>query len=275
MQAALGLAIAAGDAAAVDRPTQPHGRLEEASNPANPPPVGFSPLPPTEAVRVVRTVDDREIRKGELDEALLAMMRSAGTPGLSIAVLNRAEVVYRRAFGLQDVRSAKKVDEQTVFEAASLSKPLFAYFVMKHVDRGLIELDRPLYQYRPHPDLEHDERHQLITARMVLSHTSGLPNWREGQLEIHFTPGTRQSYSGEGYQYLANVLAHVRGVDDVGLGRLFQSEVAQPLGAAPLNYIWNESIARRLEPPIITPATTAISGPIAASTDETVSAWCS
>jgi CubicO group peptidase (beta-lactamase class C family) len=69
------------------------------------------------------------------------------------------------------------VNDQTLFEAASVSKPIFAYFVMRMVEKGLLNLDTPLYKYLPYPDIEHDDRYKLITARMVLNHTTGFPNW--------------------------------------------------------------------------------------------------
>ena len=101
------------------------------------------------------------------------------------------------------------------------------------MEEGKLDLDRPLYKYYPYPDIAHDERYKQITARMVLSHQAGFPNWREddgGQLKIHFEPGTDYRYSGEGYQYLALVLREITGTDWAGLEALFQERVAEPLG---------------------------------------------
>jgi CubicO group peptidase (beta-lactamase class C family) len=99
-----------------------------------------------------------------------------------------------------------------VFAAASLSKPVFAAGVMSLVDDGLLELDRPLSRYLPAPYLAHDEAAAAITARMVLSHTTGFPNWRQdGPLLLRWPPGTRWGYSGEGYSYLQQVVEHLVG----------------------------------------------------------------
>jgi CubicO group peptidase (beta-lactamase class C family) len=70
--------------------------------------------------------------------------------------------------------------------AASLTKAVFAYLVLQLADKRLLDLDKPVYQYLPKPlpeypdytDLATDPRYQRITARRLLSHTSGLPNWR-------------------------------------------------------------------------------------------------
>ena len=113
---------------------------------------------------------------------------------------------------MTNVDTRAVLDEQSIFEAASLSKPVFAYFVMKLVDKGQLNLDTPLYKYMPYPDIEKDERYKFITARMVLTHQTGLPNWRyfdladssmhikRGDLYLKFTPGTNFSYSGEAYR---------------------------------------------------------------------------
>ena len=86
-------------------------------------------------------------------------------------------------------------------KAQSMSKPVFAYVVMKLSEDGALDLDTPLTTYSRERLLVNDSRLDRITARHVLSHTSGLQNWRSASepLSIHFTPGERWLYSGEGY----------------------------------------------------------------------------
>ncbi|MEO0584514.1 MAG: serine hydrolase domain-containing protein, partial [Bacteroidota bacterium] len=102
------------------------------------------------------------------------------------------------------------------------------------VEEGKLDLDQPLYTYLPYPDIAYDERYKQITARMVLCHRTGFPNWRsdhpENKLFLKFDPGTDFNYSGEGYQYLAKVLKHIEGTDWEGLEARFQEKVAQPFG---------------------------------------------
>ena len=137
----------------------------------------------------------------EMDDFFRGVIDSLDIPGLSVAVINDAKIVYRGDFGLTSLATQDTVTDQTIFEAASLSKPLFAYFAMKQVEKGLLDLDKPLYEYLPYPDIEYDERYKLINARMILSHSSGFPNRRQDSLKIAITPGSNYSYSGEGNKY--------------------------------------------------------------------------
>src|SRR6185312_17072903 len=96
--------------------------------------------------------------------------------------------------------------------SASLSKAAFATVVMRLVQQRKLDLDKPVYQYLPNPlpeypsyaDLSGDPRYKKITLRMLLSHTTGFANWRafedDHKLKIHFEPGTRYAYSGEGIE---------------------------------------------------------------------------
>jgi CubicO group peptidase (beta-lactamase class C family) len=149
----------------------------------------------------------------ELEKQIPGLMAEAKTPGLSIAIIRDAKVLWRRGFGVRDSASKEPVDNDTVFEAASVSKTVFAYAVMKLCEKGVINLDTPLTKYTSERFLESDPRLDLITARHVLSHTSGFQNWRSEKepLKIHFTPGEKFSYSGEGYSYLQSVVTHLTG----------------------------------------------------------------
>ena len=178
----------------------------------------------------------------ELDSFFTALMDSLNMPGLSVAIINNATVVYHTSMGEKSMETHTPVGPDTYFEAASLSKPLFAFFVMKQLEKGVLDLDTPLYTYLPYPDIEYDERYKLITARMVLSHSSGFPNWREDSLKIMFDPGTNYLYSGEGYRYLAQVIAKNNDVSISQLDSLFQAEIARPLGAMKMTYQWKEEL---------------------------------
>jgi CubicO group peptidase (beta-lactamase class C family) len=179
-------------------------------------------------------LDGSPVTLEQTNAFLQDVMQRHGVPGLSIAVINDGQVRYYSALGKADVENNSPVTEQTVFEAASLSKPLFAYFVMGFVESGKLNLDKPLWRYLRHPDLPLDKNARSLTARMVLSHTSGLPNWRseldDKKLRFIAAPGKQHAYSGEAYQYLAKVLAKIEKTDARGLNILFQQRVSQPLG---------------------------------------------
>lgn len=183
--------------------------------------------------KTIETVSGRSIETGDLDSLIRHTMDSLQFPGLSIAVINDAEVVYHNFFGVKNSLSNTPVNDSTLFEGASLSKPLFAYFVMKLAEQHVIHLDSPLYKYLPHPSIkDNDERYKLITARMVLSHTTGFPNWSvDKPIEMAFMPGTGFSYSGEAHQYLTALLAvQMKTNWQSGLDSIFQKVVALPLG---------------------------------------------
>ena len=93
----------------------------------------------------IKTIDGEKLSVGHLDEFILKAMDSVGVPGLSIAIINDANIVYHRAFGVTDIEKKTPVTDKTIFEGASLSKPLFAYFVMKMVEKGVLNLDEPYF----------------------------------------------------------------------------------------------------------------------------------
>lgn len=174
-----------------------------------------------------------DIKKETLDKHLKEQIEELSIPGMSIAVINDGKIVYTNVFGYADVSKEKPITCQTIFEGASISKSVFAFFVMTFVEEGKLDLDKPLFEYYPHPDIKDDERYKKITARMVLCHRSGLPNWREDEddkkLKTKFEPNTDYLYSGEGFQYLAMVLMHIENTDHQGLEKLFQERIAKPL----------------------------------------------
>src|ERR1044071_3487603 len=134
-----------------------------------------------------------------LERLVPRVMRDGHVPGLSIVVIRDRKVVWERAFGVANAETKAPLTRDAIFESASLTKPMFAYAVLKLVDAGVLSLDVPLSNYLDEPVT--DPRMKKITARMVLTHTTGYQNEvMPGQtLEVHFEPGSRFSYSGAGY----------------------------------------------------------------------------
>jgi CubicO group peptidase (beta-lactamase class C family) len=169
------------------------------------------------------------------------LMQQADIPGISIALIENGRTAWLRSFGTVDPATNAPVTDHTSFSAASLSKPVFAYAVLKLVDKGKLDLDTPLTHYwpgdGPYPiDPANDPRLSQITARIVLSHRTGFPNWRpDGKpLTIYFTPGSRFSYSGEGYVYLQRTIERIEGKP---LNQIMQELVFTPLGMNDSTYI--------------------------------------
>lgn len=172
----------------------------------------------------------------ELEKDIPGWLREASVPGMSIAVIRGGKTYWVHGFGVKDAKTGQPVTDQTTFEAASLSKPVFAYGVLKLVDEGKLDLDAPLTKYLPQRYIEGDERLDKITARIVMSHRTGFRNWRNNEgLKIYFTPGERFSYSGEGFVYLQKVVEQITGKK---LNEYMSEAVFVPLGMTNSSYVW-------------------------------------
>src|SRR5215469_7641792 len=171
----------------------------------------------------------------QLERDIPELMKKDRVPGLSIALIRSGKTTWMHGFGIKEAQTNHPVTEDTVFEAASLSKPVFTYGVLKLVEQGKLGLDVPLTTYMPKPYIT-DDRLEKITARIVLSHRTGFPNWRDGDsLPIYFTPGERFSYSGEGYIYLQRVIEQITGKP---LNEYMTEAVFKPLGMNSSSYVW-------------------------------------
>lgn len=197
-----------------------------------------------QAQKTIRTISGKKIKAVQLDQLIKQTIDSLGIAGISIAIINNAEIKYLRTFGVMNKETRQPIDANTIFEAASLSKPLFAYFFMKMAEKRVVSLDEPIYNTLSYPwPKENDERYKLITPRLVLSHQTGFPNWANNKLvELKFTPGDGFSYSGEAYQHLTAWLATKNDTNwQAGLEEIFQKEVAKPLAMQHTYFIGNES----------------------------------
>jgi CubicO group peptidase (beta-lactamase class C family) len=104
------------------------------------------------------------------------------------------------------------------------------------VDAGLIELDRPLFDHLPLAEVS-TPRMKRVTPRHVLSHTTGLPHWRQQPepLEPATEPGQVFRYSGEGLFYLQRVVEALSGKP---FSRLMREQVLDPLEMVESSYVW-------------------------------------
>jgi len=176
-----------------------------------------------------------------LEQTLPELMRKYCVPGMSLTLIRDGSIYWVKSFGVKDGKVP--VTKDTTFEAASLSKVVFAYAVLKLVDQGKIDLDAPLQHYLDTPYIPGDTRINKITARMVLSHRTGLPNWRPKEgLTIHFDPGDHFSYSGEGFVFLAKA---VERITDKSLNDFMQQMVFTPLGMTSSSYVWRQEYEAR------------------------------
>lgn len=195
-----------------------------------------------------------------VDAQMQRLMRATQAQGLALAVIDDGKVVQVHAAGKRNA-AGEPLQPDTIMYAASLTKAAFAYMVLQLVDDGIVDLDRPIAayldrplpeypadkRYAPWPDLKDDPRWQQITPRMLLSHRSGFSNFAflepEGKLRLHFDPGTRYAYSGEGLILLQFVLEQGVGLD---VGKEMQRRVFDRLGMTRTSMTWRADFAGNL-----------------------------
>jgi len=170
----------------------------------------------------------------DLEQYIPMRMRDARVPGLSIALIRNAHLAWAEGFGFSDPGGSVPVTTGTVFEGASLSKPIAAYAALQLVAEGRMGLDVPLSAYLTDQYLPASAYRDQITLRRVLSHTSGLSNnliWKSTR--IRFEPGSRFSYSGMGFVYLQKVMECLTGT---AFGTYMRTAVFEPLAMSSSTY---------------------------------------
>ena len=181
-----------------------------------------------------------------IDSTARALMQREKVQGLALAVINGGKVVHVTAYGVRNA-ARDPLTTQTIMYGASLTKTAFAYMVMQLVDEGRLDLDasiadllpRPLPTYDDYHDLAADPRWKALTMRVLLTHTTGLANFRwlenDGKLRFHYDPGTRYGYSGEGFYIAQLVLEEALGLD---VGREMQTRVFDRFGMTRTSMQW-------------------------------------
>jgi CubicO group peptidase (beta-lactamase class C family) len=174
----------------------------------------------------------------ELDAVLRDPLVQTAIPGLSLATVRGGEIDSVHAIGIRGGHHQTRVDAHTVFEAASLTKPLVAFIALQLADEGRIDLDLSLQdiccEY-----VHGDERARWITGLHVLTHTSGLPNIvrPETPLKTYFPPGDRFSYGSSAFAWLQRAMEKVAGKP---LEELARERVFEPLDMTNSSLQWNE-----------------------------------
>lgn len=187
----------------------------------------------------VLSYDHGNPNKTKLTDDLEKLMKDNNIPTLGLGIIEDGKLTQIRVYGkLNDKTSASY---NSLFNVASLTKPVTAMTVLRLASLGKWNLDEPLHQYFTDPDVANDPRNKKLTARMVLSHQTGFPNWRgmtkEKKLAFEFEPGTKFQYSGEGFEYLRKAIEKKFSKN---LEELAQEYVFQPLEMKDTSYIWNE-----------------------------------
>ena len=191
----------------------------------------------------IHRLDGWTISNEEADSFAKKTLEAAHVTGAEVAVLNNGHLVWSAGYGLRRKNPDLAMDPDTSIWAASITKSVFATYVMLLVEHGEFNLDepiakqlpKPLDQYEPYretaADLVRDPQWQLVTPRMLFSHTSGLANFSfiepDKKMHLHFKPGTQFLYSGEGINLVQFVIEQKKGKP---LDQLMQEAIFGPLG---------------------------------------------
>ena len=213
---------------------------------------GETPVRRTEILRAPHFDNVSAFGKEEHDkinEWLRSQLKLAGYPSLSVAITRGSNVVYRGAFGFEDIESRRRATTETMYHTASVSKAFTANLAVLLDEDGVIDLDQPLAKYLP-DDIRigtAPEDGATITLRQLASHTSGLPRGVPGvvqsvenryamepnrlyrhlsNVELLFEPGSKELYSNLGMGLLGHVLERAAGKP---FHRLLRNRVLGPL----------------------------------------------
>jgi CubicO group peptidase (beta-lactamase class C family) len=203
------------------------------------------------------------LSESKLRQVVIAAMAATQSRGMAVAVIENGNISFIESFGVRNGAGAP-LETETVMYGASITKAVFAILVMQLVEEGKLDLDKPLANYLPEPlptyntesdgrryapwgDLAGDERWRKITARMVLTHSTGFANFAfvepDGKLRIHFEPGSRYAYSGAGIMLLQFALERGLGLN---VGEEIDRRIFVPSGMTKSSLMWRADFAANL-----------------------------
>jgi CubicO group peptidase (beta-lactamase class C family) len=160
-------------------------------------------------------------------------------PALGIGFIKDGKIEQVSVFG--ELQTNKPAPINTIWNVASMTKPITAIVALKLINAGKWDLDEAIYKYYTDPDVGNDPRAKLLTTRIILSHQTGFPNWRgnneDGKLSFEFEPGTKYQYSGEGYEYLRKAIEKKF---KKPLEQLASELIFKPLKMKDTKFIWDD-----------------------------------
>jgi len=191
----------------------------------------------------IRRLDGSTISIQAADSFAKKTLDAAHVTGAQLAVLDRGRLVWSAAYGLRRREPELPMDRETTTWAASITKSVFATYVVQLVERGEFSLDepvakqlrQPLNEYQPYretaSEIVRDPAWLTVTPRMLLAHTSGLANFAtiepDKKMHLRFKPGTQFQYSGEGVNLVQFVIEQKK---QKPLDELMQDAIFTPLG---------------------------------------------
>ncbi|MEO8622321.1 MAG: serine hydrolase domain-containing protein [bacterium] len=201
----------------------------------------------------IRRLDGSMITTARADAFAKKTLAAAGVTGAQIAIVDQGKLVWSAAYGLRRKLPGLPMDRETTTWAASITKSVFATYVMQLVERGEFDLDvpvakqlsQPLNEYVPYKEtateIVRDSAWRTVTPRMLLAHTSGLANFAfiepDKKMHLQFKPGTQFRYSGEGINLVQFVIEQAK---HVSLDTLMQEAIFTPLGMTHTGMIYRK-----------------------------------
>ncbi|MFI0431454.1 serine hydrolase [Mariniflexile sp. HMF6888] len=175
------------------------------------------------------------------DKEIEKWLKSNNIPTLGLGVINEGKLQQIKVYG--NLTNGETAPYNTIFNVASLTKPVTAMVTLKLVSLGKWDLDEPIHKYWTDPDVASDPRSKKLTTRHILSHQTGFPNWRylnkSKKLDFQFEPGMQYQYSGEGFEYLRKALEKKF---NKSLNQLANELIFEPLEMNDTQYVWNNKI---------------------------------
>ena len=169
------------------------------------------------------------------------LLKDNNVPALGIGIIENGELTKVEVYGTLDRQ--KTAPYNTIFKVASLTKPIVALTTLKLIDKGLLDLEEPLYKYWIDPDIKNDKRYKKLTPKIILTHQTGFPNWRymneKNKLTFQFDPGSKYQYSGEGFEYLRKAIEAKLGRSIEELAKEF---LFDPLEMSDTHFWWNSKM---------------------------------
>ncbi|PWV55573.1 serine hydrolase [Chitinophaga sp. S165] len=176
------------------------------------------------------------------DSTLKALMQKHKVPALGTGVIENNELKSTKVLG--ELKSGVPAPSNTIFQVASLTKPIVEMTTLRLVSKELWSLDEPLARYWIDPDVKNDPRNEHLTTRHVLAHQTGFVNWRwlhaTGKLTFDFEPGTKTQYSGEGLEYLKHALETKF---KMPLPEIVDKYLFKPDGMTDSHFFWDGSVS--------------------------------
>jgi len=186
-----------------------------------------------------------EPKDSKMTDAIQQLLENNQIPTLGLGIIEEGKITQIKVYGTLDGKITAPYN--SLFNVASLTKPVTAMTVLRLVSLGKWNLDEPLDKYWIDPDLSKDLRYKKLTTRMILSHQSGFPNWRreknDHKLSFDFDPGTKYQYSGEGFEYLRKA---IESKFHKSLEDLAKELVFNPLNMKDTRFIWNEKFLNKM-----------------------------